>query len=183
MIITIPLRQPIFDTEIFPANKRLDRLPFLHRAKNAPVEFLHSTDRKTSADVFLLSSSGELPVPCEFSLFGFALFVHAPELMRQKLLEKCLFQFRFCGNRTYLEIPAHFLPSCPLDTTGRPARDQADRIKQAFKDVYDFTNHGSTLRIRPAELFSMELLWPDGVEIPEPVRITAYMDGLLWMPL
>jgi len=54
----------------------------------------------------------------------------------------------------------------------------------ASKILYKFTIGRSALRIRPTKSFGVEILWPGEAWVPPcDMKVTVFMNGLMWTPL
>lgn len=171
-----PLRQPLFDREIYPAAgiRRLDL--FVN-----PTAFNNGTakdERDTN-----MTQGGSLGTPLEFDLVGFQLEVNRGATLADYNLfyNNGLFRFVFGASTEWLTLPLTKVPEgtglfASLDGAGAAVAALANGTPSRNQFVNFTTPDNKARRITSNESFRVITLWPD---VPTPANAVTYMVYLL----
>lgn len=134
-----------------------------------------------------------LPNPQEFSLYGFNLALEdgASAEDRAAIKRDGIFTFQFLGGRTFLKLPLSRFPEFKHSAANRELKQSLEKSTDEEKlefDKYlsesiDFRSGEGAYRFRPTETFNCKLSWPTGLVLSKPVKVTIFLEGVLWSPV
>lgn len=180
-----PLKQPMYDTEVYPT-AGVGRLQFFTNAATIAA----TGAAKTLADTNM-TQNGQLGTPLEFDLIGFNM-----EIARRtdvnaladnnSIMNTGVWQWIFGQNTPWLTVPVTRIPD-GVSQAGSSVVSNASIISNGTPHVTNFYNFAVDRRARhifSTESFRGELAYPLGVAtINTATRIRFYMLGILFAQL
>lgn len=174
-----PLRQPIYDSEIYPAAGVRELQVFVNNVTFA------AGGAKNEADTNL-TQGGSLGTPLEFDLVGFTMeFVRAEDMLADHnvLYNNGVFIWVFGQNTIWLQVRDTRIPE-GITQSGSTAVAGASILGNGWGVVTNFYNFTTpdrkARRITSNESFRARKLWPDAPAVSADRRFTIYMLGVLY---
>lgn len=197
-VILRPLKQPLYDTELIATPTTVTQVGFFQRAQNQTTAAgaLVKTIAETN-----MTTSGQLPSPLHFSIFGFVFEVQ-PNVSAanfNQLYTASAFTFQFGGNRIYLQIPLQRIPGgvgptgYASTTVGATTVGAVQNGVGVVSNVFGFTINRKALQIRPNEAFNANVQWPTAAptlaatdflgNVITTIRLRVYLVGIFYQSL
>lgn len=180
-----PLKQPMYDTEIYPA-AGVGRLQYFVNSATIAATGAAKTLAETN-----MTQNGQLGTPLEFDLIGFNFEVANRTDINaltdnDSILNTGVWSWIFGQNTPWLQVPVTRIPT-GVGQAGFSVVANASIITQGTPHVTNFYNFAVDRRARhifSTESFRGELSYPGGVvTINTATRIRFYMLGILFAQL
>ena len=179
-----PLKQPMYDTEVYPA-AGAGRLQFFVNASTIAATGAAKTLAETN-----MTQNGQLGTPLEFDLVGFNSEIERGLLPvdHNSIFNTGVWQWLFGQNTPWLTVPVTRIPEGVAQTGALDAQAAPTSIlSNGTAHVTNFYNFAVDRRARhifSTESFRGELSYPNGlVPIAADARIRFYMQGILFAQL
>ncbi len=178
-----PLRQPIFDSEIYPAAGVRVREVFVDR-----TTFANGT-AKDEADTNL-TANGSLGTPLEFDLVAFNMEFEIGMSFGDFALvyNNGVWEFFFGQNTVWLDVKDTRIPNgtgvfASLDGNAAPTAALSNGWPST-KEIYNVTTPDrKARRVTSNENFKVRKTWPDAPVLSTDRKFTCYMQGILYTQL
>ena len=184
-----PLKQPMYDTEIYPA-AGAGRIQFFANAATIAATGAAKTLAETN-----MTQNSQLGTPLEFDLIGFNSEIERSQLVtaqadRDLIFNTGVWQWIFGQNTPWLTVPVTRIPEGVASVYGGTTTVAATTIQGASNgtphvtNFYNFAVDRRARHIFSTEAFRGELSYPAAVvPITTATRIRFYMLGILFAQL
>lgn len=177
-VILTALPIPMWDTEILDVSKSSPneklRLELFKHGIDGPMKMVDK--KKTNIDTTMIAN-GMLPLPREFTLKGFNLFLDESATSEEQL--------EIFGHGVfYFSLHQRVLAEFHLSQFPRPGGTRrADQEKMIPFHMGDKEKAADFYRLRPTEHFLVQIEWNTPPKISRPLSIRCFLEGTLWLPL